>query len=116
MKKILTSVIFASSILLTGCSTLESISDATAYKKGTKVTQIQIDEFENNKSSKNTIISILGEPQKTTDNSIEYHYQQINHLSSNEDYVTIFTFNEKDELLAIKKRNGSFFNNPLTGN
>lgn len=116
MKKIFISALLTSSILLTGCSVLESVNDAMAYKKGTKVTQVQIDEFKNNNVAKSAIIKTLGEPQKSVDNAIEYHYQQINHLSSNEDYVVIFTFNNKNELLEVKKRNGSFFGNPLTGN
>lgn len=116
MKKIFISALLTSSILLTGCSALESVSDAMAYKKGTKVTQVQIDEFKTNSSNKDAIIKSLGEPQRTVDNSIEYHYQQINHISSNEDYVVMFMFNDKNELLEVKKRNGSFFGNPLTGN
>lgn len=116
MKKIILSTLISCSLFLTGCSALNSIQDATAFKKGTKVTEQQIEKFKaDKKSTKSSIIALIGEPQQKTDNSIEYHYQQINHVSSNVDVVTIFVFDKSNNLIEVKSRNGSFYGNPLTG-
>jgi len=114
MKKILLPALLITSLFSTGCATLDKIQDEYAYKRGTNVTQEQIDNFKVSKTKKTEIIKSLGEPQREKGNIIEYHYQQINHLTGGVDQTIRFVFSKKGLLVDIKKIKGSQFGNALT--
>jgi len=114
MKKILLPALLITSLFSTGCATLDNLQNEYAYKRGTNVTQEQIQSFKVSKTKKSDVIKLLGEPQLTKGNIIEYHYQQINHLSGGVDQTVQFVFSKKNLLVDIKKIAGSRFGNPLT--
>lgn len=115
MNKLFLSAIVSGAILLSGCSAMNSVQEQFAYKRGTNVTQVQIDEFKTAKTNRADIIKLLGEPQKQDDKSVEYHYQQINHLSGGVDQTIVFVFDKNNVLADVKKIAGSNFGNALTG-
>lgn len=102
---------------LSGCQSFENFQAGFAYKRGTNVTQEQIKEFTINKSNKNDVITLLGEPQKTSTDGknevLEYHYYQINHFSGGVDQTVKFILNKEHILIDTKVIQGSGFGNPL---
>ena len=114
--------ILSSALLLsTGCSTLKSLEQSTAYKRGTNISEQQYDDLVVNTTTKTSIVKQYGEPQvskvdaETGNLMYEYHYQQINHLSKSINQTVRLYF--KDDLLVKKATVGdSQYGNPLTGN
>jgi len=115
MKKLIVAV--ALTCALSGCQTFENLQSEYAYKRGTNVTEQQLATFTVNKSTKDDVIKLLGEPQvKSKDGShdvLEYHYSQINHLTGGVDQAVKFYFNKQNVLLTTKTVAGSHFGNAL---
>lgn len=111
--------VFAIVIVLGGLTGCQAFNDRFGYKRGTHVPTEQLAELENRKTTKDEIISTYGEPQREDRKGgldvIEYHYQEINHLSKGIDQTVRIYFNSKNQVVDTKVINGSFFGNPLTG-
>ena len=98
-----------------GCSSLD-------YVQGAKVSEDMVACFTIAQTTKNEIINALGGPQDIKFEGgkqiLLYKYQRIssNPFAPNEDFDTIFIFNDKGVLEEILKSKGSSLPNPLIGN
>jgi uncharacterized protein YceK len=114
MKKTLLAAVIVTT-LISGCSTIDSLQNEYAYKRGTNVTEAQIKGFTVSKTSMAEVRKLLGEPQQEKKHVLAYHYQQINHLTGGIDQTIKFIFNNEDLLIDVRTIKGSQFGNPLTG-
>lgn len=109
MIRILTLVLALS--FISGC---ESLQTKLAYKRGTLVSPTDIQTLMAKKPTKQDVINQFGEPQRSGQGAIEYHYQQINHLYGGVDQTVKIIFGEDGRVKDIKTIQGSGMGNPLT--
>lgn len=92
-RKAFLSSIFAI-LLVTGCSSTDSMLDLGAYENGTEVTQEDLQKISFNKTTADELRSILGHPQKTesmSDHQLWYYdYTKIRHFGGNVNESNVF--------------------------
>jgi outer membrane protein assembly factor BamE (lipoprotein component of BamABCDE complex) len=114
MKKIMVTIIPCVLLMLSGCASLD-------YVQGTEVSNGQISNFKEGKTTKKEVIAELGGPQNISFQGnkqvLVYKYQKIAAMpfAPNESYNTTFVFNKKNGLLEEMYKSNSAVSNPLLG-
>lgn len=116
MKKTLLVLSFAS---LTACGSVPGLSDLGAYKTGTQISQVQMDQVFDSRTKQSEVVTLVGQPNRKAQvgaNTIWYYdFNQIGQaiIGKNINETTVFEFNSKGVVVAHYKSGGAASGNPL---
>jgi outer membrane protein assembly factor BamE (lipoprotein component of BamABCDE complex) len=115
MKKNISVFLISTAIVLSGCSTVESMY---THKQGTQITQEQLKSVVHGKSTKEDIERLFGVPHNIQelggDTHYVYEYMQINPLSPSVNESKRFVFDKKGVLKKVMSGTGGI-KSPLGG-
>ncbi|OED34106.1 hypothetical protein AB832_08365 [Flavobacteriaceae bacterium (ex Bugula neritina AB1)] len=115
LNKFLRYSLLSTAIVLSGCSTVESMY---TYKQGTQITQEQLKSVVNGKSKKEDIERLFGVPHNIQelgeDTHYVYEYMQINPISPSINESKRFVFDKKGVLKKVMSGTGGI-KSPLGG-